>query len=269
MRDQAVATRHLGHDQVGGAAPVEAVGAPLLDAAQDGGEVRLLEALADGVEPSVGRGEIAGRGLEREELVAVAVEQDGVAAREVLALGEGDGGRDHVGERQPALGRVGGDEPGDGARHAGRAVPRPRRASALGEHLAPGRERRLLAEVPCRRAPVGPADDHEPAAAQVARVGADDGEGEPDGDGRVDGVAAVTEHLEAGAAGLGVARRDHRRRRARGLQAVGDRLVRSGRQRDGRRGLRRADGRQQGQRGEDDGEGSGRDHVAGGLKRER
>ena len=53
------------------------------------------------------------------------------------------------------------------------------------------------------------ADEHEAAAADVAGLGKDDGEGESDGDGGVDCVAAGFEDFDAGVGGVVVDGDDH------------------------------------------------------------
>ena len=63
------------------------------------------------------------------------------------------------------------------------------------------------------------ADEHESSAADVAGLGKDDGEGESDGDGRVDCVAASFEDFDAGVGGVVVDADDHRVFGGRGRRA--------------------------------------------------
>ena len=65
-------------------------------------------------------------------------------------------------------------------------------AALLHVHVARARGRRHLAIVERHGAAVGQPDDHEPAAADVARLGVGDREREADGDGGVDGVATLS-----------------------------------------------------------------------------
>lgn len=162
--------------------------------------------------------------------VAVALEDFGrdgeageVAALEGVGLFGGEGvafageldGRGHVlreGEFAEVLLRVG--EPGDGAGdsaglvadegHAGDDV-----ALRVEVHVAAGGGGSLLAVVE----EVGPAvlvaDEHEAAAADVARCRVDDGEGEADGHGCIDGIAALLEDGDAGVGGVVVDADDH------------------------------------------------------------
>ena len=53
------------------------------------------------------------------------------------------------------------------------------------------------------------ADEHEAAAAEVSSCGVDDGEGKADGDGCVDGVAALLQDGKAGVGGVVVDGDDH------------------------------------------------------------
>ena len=63
------------------------------------------------------------------------------------------------------------------------------------------------------------ADEHEAAAAEVAGLGKDDGEGEPDGDGRVDRIAAGLQDFDAGVGGVVVDADHHGVLRGRGRRA--------------------------------------------------
>ncbi len=53
------------------------------------------------------------------------------------------------------------------------------------------------------------ADEHEAAAAEIAGLGVDDGEGEADGYGGVDGVAALLQDVDAGVGGVVLDGDDH------------------------------------------------------------
>jgi len=92
-------------------------------------------------------------------------------------------------------------------------------------HARRGSERRLLAEIEEGLAAVGELQGHEAAAAEVAGRGIDDCERVADRDRGIDGVAAPSQHLDAGL-GRQVLRahhhavlRRHRRRRRRGRLA--------------------------------------------------
>ena len=71
-------------------------------------------------------------------------------------------------------------------------------------HVARGGQRGALAEIDESGAAVGEADQHEAAAADVARAGMGDGERESHRDRRIDGVAAVLENLQPGLRWRGV-----------------------------------------------------------------
>src|SRR6185437_13431583 len=82
------------------------------------------------------------------------------------------------------------------SRHADREIAA---RAASGDHRARGveihglgrGERRLLAKIDEVVAPVGEMDEHEAAAAEIAAAWVDDGKRIADGDGRIDGVAAL------------------------------------------------------------------------------
>ena len=133
---------------------------------------------------------------------------------DVAVGGELDGGG-HVlreGEFAEVLLRVGeaGDGAGDSAglvadeRHAGDDV-----ALGVEVHVAAGGGGGLFAVVEEVGFAVLVADEHEAAAADVAGCGVDDGEGEADGYGCVDGVAALFEDGDAGVGGVVLDGDDH------------------------------------------------------------
>jgi hypothetical protein len=96
-------------------------------------------------------------------------------------------------------------------------------------HVGRGGQRRLLAEVEEGLAAVGQLHGHEAAAAEVARGGVHHRQRIAHGHGRIDGVAAALEHVDADLAGQVLRAHDH---------AV------LGRDRRLRRGVGRAGGRQ-------------------------
>ena len=105
-------------------------------------------------------------------------------------------------------------EAGYGTRHAHtlvRVVVNARRVGtrAVEEHLRRGAGRCLLAEVDGGRLAVGEADHHKAAAADVAGGGVGDGQREPGGDGGVNGVAAVGQHIAPSLTGNRAGRDDH------------------------------------------------------------
>ncbi len=168
----------------------------------------------------------------------------------------------HAGERQASALGVGGDEARDGAGNAARegaALAAVGHEVAVGveKHVARGRCRGGLAVVERGRGAVGLADDHEAAAADVARDGEDDGEREPGRHRRIDGVAARAQHLDARLRRLDVRRDDHpvaRPLRLPGLARMPQRRIDRRRmprvrRRPGRRG-RRDDGGDEQERGE-------------------
>jgi hypothetical protein len=97
-------------------------------------------------------------------------------------------------------------------------------------HVGRGGQRRLLAEVEEGLAAVGQLHGHEAAAAEVARGGVHHRQRIAHGHGRVDGIAAALEHVDADLAGQVLRAHDH---------AV------LGRDRRLRRGIRRAGGQRE------------------------
>ena len=86
--------------------------------------------------------------------------------------------------------------------------------------------RRALAEIDEGGAPVGQADQHEAAAADVAREGMRHRQRESHRDRGIDGVAAGLQNLQPGFGGVAFARDHHavpRAHRLRGPQRYGDR----------------------------------------------
>ena len=125
-----------------------------------------------------------------------------------------------------------------GARHARRAPAFDAvfRQLALGVeiHVARGLGRRHLAEIDERRAAVGEPDQHEAAAAEIAREGMRRGHGEAHRDRRVDGIAALLQDRHTDIDGLRFHRhrhavpRAHRLARRMGRNGRGDEQKREG-----------------------------------------
>ena len=172
----------------------------------------MLEAVAGGVEVAVALEDVGGGG----ELGEVfGVEVGGLFGGEDEALGgEVDGGGHVLGEGKFAEVFLGVDEAGDGAGDAGGLVAD---GGEVGDdvllgvevHVPGGGGGGFFAVVEEVGFAGGAADEHEAAAAEVAGGGVDDGEGEADGDGGVDGVAAGFEDGEAGVGGVVVDGDDH------------------------------------------------------------
>jgi hypothetical protein len=207
--DGAVVGFHVGGDELGGLALVELFGTVLLEALEGGGEVGLFDDFA------LFQGRFG------------AVEEDFGGLREALhdgdlegeddlhALGGGEavfgqeaGGFEDFGPFEFAEFLVGEGEAGDGAGDGGSFV-----AYALFfgvfVHLRVGGGGGHFFVVDGGGAPVGHADEHVAAAAEVAGFGVDDGEGDGHGDGGVDGVAALFHDVDADLAGEFVGAGDH------------------------------------------------------------
>ena len=119
MRDQAVAAVHLGDDEVGVSATVEACAAVLCDPFERGREVGLAERVADLVGLVAGFRELAEACRVTGEPFALSLELRGdVGGQRKAIFGESHRGLEHLlpGQRPVRGERV--QEPGDGARHA-------------------------------------------------------------------------------------------------------------------------------------------------------
>ena len=130
---------------------------------------------------------------------------------------ERDGGRDEVGEGELARPVFAPREleASDGSGHADRepGIARLERiglAVGVEEHVLGRRGRRGLAVVDRDRLiKIGAMDQHEAAAADVARARQGDGEREADRDRRIDGVAAALEHVQPDARRRRLLAHDH------------------------------------------------------------
>ena len=81
---------------------------------------------------------------------------------------------------------------------------------------------------------VGPAKEHESASADIARFGIDDRQGEPYGDRRVNGIAALLQDGDSHLGSFGMHRRHHGLGPMNGTDRAAGRQLRSGSQRKNR-----------------------------------
>ena len=182
------------------------------DAAEGFGEDGLGEAVAGLVEVAVALEDVGGGGEVGEGLV---FEVGGFGCGEYVTVrGQFDGGGHVFCESEFAEVGVGEGEAGDGARDAGGEVALGGAAGGdvaggVEVHVAGGGGGGFFAVVEEVWFAVMVADEHEAAAAEVAGLRVDDGEGEGHGDGGVDGVAALLEDLDAGVGGVVLDGDDH------------------------------------------------------------
>ena len=236
---------HLGVDQLGRRALVEAVGALVRDALEHDGEVGVLpagtgrEGLAAGEEEGLRGGVV----LQALLVVGRALGEGGVDGEALLR--QLDRGGEELGPREllrPEL-LVRLRQPGDAARHAGGEVPEPRVSARLRglvlERVVRRGERRGFAEVQRVRLAVH-ARDHEPAPAHVPRARVHHRQRERRRHRRVHRVAPRLEHVEPDLRPQGRVGHDHAVLPADGRGVVGP----ARRERDGRRG--RGDGGRRG-----------------------
>ena len=194
MRDEAAAPLHLGDDEVGHAAPVEAVGAVVADDLEGAAEVRLAQHAAGDGGRAVGQ-EAGPRGGEQRQaralvgdrLAPVLVHHEAVA-READRRLDSRWRREADPELPVCL-----DQAGHRAGHACRQMSGDaslgRLAVFIEVHVAAGARGGGLAVVESLDRAVAESDDHEPAAAEVAGLRMNDGQGKADRDGRVHRVA--------------------------------------------------------------------------------
>jgi hypothetical protein len=187
----------------------------------------LFEDVARFVEVSVALEDLCGRG-EAGEVLALQVSGFGFREDEAFG-GEFDGGG-HVlreGEFAVVFLRVG--EAGDGAGNSAGLVADEGHAGddvALGVevHVAGSGGRSFFAVVEEVGFAAAVADEHEASATEVSSEGIDDGEGEVDGYGCVDGVAALFEDGDACVGGVVLDGDDHGVLGAGGFFGGGSRL---------------------------------------------
>ena len=212
-RDEAAVLGHGLGQPPGGFSFVELARAGAGDAPEGAGELGLHEPLAGRVEGALLEEDAAGVGKKLE--FGAGVFQ---TVREVPGNGEAFRGQlDRRGQQfGPGLAAVVGRgelEAAHGAGDADGAVSAhalARQGAVRAEvHVAAGRCGRALAEIEEGGASIGEADQHESPAADVARRGMRDRQREPDRDGRIDGVAAGSQHCEAGLGGMNFARHHH------------------------------------------------------------
>ena len=229
--DQPPVFRELLSDELGGFSLVEARRSVLLDPLERLGKVVLDEALPDPVLfRRIALGEVflcCGK-LGEVPVGAIQVRGEGVGQRKALTGEAESRGHDRFAVERAVL-VEGFQEAGHGAGHAGGEVAPP---AALADGIAVGIEVHVLcgaaggvlAVVDGRDRAVGHADHHEAAPADVAGPGVHDGQGKAGGHGRVHGVAAFLEHLDARRGGGALRRDDHSV-----LGVLGDRGGRRGR----------------------------------------
>ena len=222
------------------------------DAFERAGEVGLEQAIAGFVEIAVALEDAAGLGKFRQVLVVLEGPQFLVAGQITLA-GETDRRGHDPGEAQLAEMGLGVGQPGDRPRDARRQAANGRQsgddvAAAVEVHVG-GRGGGSGFAVVQKSGPalvervVRGADQHEAAAADVARLRQNHGEGEADGHGGIDGVAARAEDFQSGVGGVVVDRDDH------GVRGAHGGLAGYGRGRCLRVGGRRQCGGEQGEDG--------------------
>ncbi len=198
--DESLAALHLGDQQLGRLAPIEAVVAKLPDAFERGREVLLHEAVSGGERRAVRLREYGAASRVRLQARQLAAELSG----EVVVEGEavprqGDGRVDDFGARELPVACVDVEEPRDRPRHADgqvrmRREPRDHVAVGVEVHVVIGAGGCALAVIVGHQRPIGQSDYHEAATADVAGGWVGDGEGESGGHRRVDSVAAAPEH---------------------------------------------------------------------------
>ena len=206
MADHAVATLHLGHDQVGCLTFVETVGPVLGDSFERSRQLFLHMDVAGLQAAKIvskvclsGEARLFSRDVGRKQLVY----HETVSSKP-------DRGCQQVLPRQLAVPLMSRPQPGDRARDAGRQVPD--RARALDNatvvvqvHVAVGGKRRTFAVVDELRLALE-MQQHEAATTDVAGFGECHGKGEADGHGRIDRVAAVSQHVSRDRGGIGIGR---------------------------------------------------------------
>ena len=192
------------HDRLGDAAAIEAVGALRGDLAQRRGIVRVLDDIAHlqrfAVRAEIGR-EVRERGQHRVALDRVDEARTGGES----VFGDCDRGREQVGPLQAAVFLVREGEHGDRARHADGAAAddrfdvAERLAVSAQEQIRRHRFRRGLAAVVGFEALLLRGPKHqERAAADAGGLRLDQAHHHLGRDRRVDGAAALAQHLEAG-----------------------------------------------------------------------
>ena len=215
VANEAVAALHLGDEQIRRSAGVEAVAALVAHALQRRRQVRLPEHVAGGVGAAVGLGELGLAGGVAFEPLPV----PGELARQVLGeretvLRQPDRRRERLLPRQRAVPRQHREQAVHRARHAdrqvrGRGAPGHHVAVRVQVHVAAGPSGRDFAVIVHGDAPVGQAQHHEAAAAEVAGGGMRHRQGEAHGNRRVHGVAAAFQDVQADLGGQRRARRHH------------------------------------------------------------
>ena len=204
-RDQAVAERHLRNDQFRCLPAVEVLRTVLGDAAQRRREFGLPEGVPGLHEAEVGK-EI---GLDVEPVALLLDIGDECRIRQESLLSQFDGGHDEFFPRQGAVPLVRRPQPGDRAGHAGCLPPDQERlgnhvAVRVQVHVAIGRERRLLAVVEEFGLSVL-VNQHEAAAADIARDRIRDRKREADRNRGVHRIAAAAQHVFGSLRAIGVA----------------------------------------------------------------
>ena len=212
--DQSAVRRHFVGDQLGRGAFVESV-APLITHAGEGlGEIAQHELLAFCVGLAVLVVRRDRGGIRRKpRLCALERRRQSAGHREAVA-------RQlycRVDERRPrrlAVLLVRMREASHGTWHAHalvRVVVNARRvgAGAVGEHVRRGAGRRLLAEVDGGGLAAGETHHHESAAADIAGGGVGHRQRKAGGNGGVDCIATIGQHVATGLAGDGAGRNDH------------------------------------------------------------
>ena len=225
--DEAAVRLHLLCEQPRGLSFVKAAGSILGDAFERVGEIGLAEDVTHLIGHALAR-ELLDRGRVFLHLGQDALERSGEAVGHDEPFAGEDHGRFHQAPPWQLLRtyvhpcRV---EPGHRSRDAHRHVRIVVKVgvvlAVLEEHRRVGRGRSGLTEVVRGRSPVQKADHHEPSASDVSGGRVNHREGEPSGDGRVDGVAAIPQNVGAHLRGDERLRGDHPVLGADGLRGPG------------------------------------------------
>ena len=203
LADQAAAALHLGDDALGNRPLIKALVAALGDLAQGPGQFRLAPVVTHPVGAAVGLEEQAGGLAVLAQLFCPGGDLELQRPGHFQALfRQRNRGGEHARQGQCAVAFLGQDQAGNGPRDTGGEVAE---VAALAVDLALLIQEQVAGGGSGRGFPVvdkGLAvflvevDQHETAAAEVARPGIAYGEGEPGGDRSIDGVTTFAQDIE-------------------------------------------------------------------------
>ena len=215
LANESARALHFGVDEIGDGPAIETVGSVLGDQPQRARQIRLLETVALDVRRAVAREDPHRLRKAREQRLGVLVRQRALERRAHLEPVGSEPNRrnDDVTESELPVLALRICEAGNRPWHTGRERADAAEVGdgfAVGpqEHVARRECGRHFAVVDRRRAAVGESNHHQAATAQVAGLRMRHGQGEPDGDRGVDGVAALPEDVEPGLARVNRRRTD-------------------------------------------------------------